>query len=87
MDGQLELQNMTYPLYPLIFKFKTGNFMTQVGTDEKIRTSKPSVSRCVERFCLALKPHFEEFIKFPKTEEEVRKTQEDFHSIAGILKF
>lgn len=61
-----------------------GDCLTHVANNKSLKISKAAAGDCVHRFCDAMVLHMKEFIHFPGTNNEVKKTIEDFYDIRGI---
>ena len=60
-----------------------GNYLKYVGSDETLRVSEATVSRCIDSFVAAMAPHYSDIIRFPMKPDEVAKTQKEFFTIEG----
>ena len=60
-----------------------GNYLKYVGSDETLRVSEATVSRCIDAFVAVMAPHYSDIIRFLMKPDEVAKTQQEFFTIAG----
>ena len=61
----------------------SGNYLKYVGSDETLRVSEATVSRCIDAFVVAMTPHYANIIMFLTKPDEVAKPQQEFFAIAG----
>ena len=61
-----------------------GNYLKYLRSDETLRVSEATVSRCIDAFLAVMTPHYSEIIGYSSKPEEVAKTQQEFFTIAGL---